>query len=137
MSASPLDLLSLAKNLQASANNEAALRCAVSRAYYAALHRVAEVFESRDLSDQRARESSHVEIVSRAEIYAKGPHPGRQCAGEIAKMWPKFKRLRVTADYELQQDVLTTDCTDAISRCERVMALCDDVLHKRAGNGPQ
>jgi len=132
MPASPLDLLNLAKNLQAGADNETALRCSVSRAYYAALHRVAEVFDPREHSDQRERESSHVEIASRAELYAKGPNPGRLSAGEIAKMWPKFKRLRVKSDYFLDQDVVDADSVQAINRCERVMALCDDVLQKRS-----
>ena len=132
MPISSLELLALATQLQASGANEAAWRCAVSRAYYSALHCVAQVFEPREPSDQRERESSHVEIANRAEVYAKGPTPGRFCASEIAKMWPKFKRLRVCSDYYLDQDVTALESADAISRCERVRALCDEVLAKRA-----
>jgi uncharacterized protein (UPF0332 family) len=136
MPISSLDLLALAKLLQTSGANEVALRCSVSRAYYSALHCVAEVFEPREPSDQRERESSHVEIIARAEVYAKGPNPARSCASEIAKMWPKFKRLRVRADYRLDQEVPASESAESILRCERVMALCGEVMQKRELSTP-
>jgi len=132
MPTSSRELLALARKLQANETSEAALRCAVSRAHYAALHHVAAVFEPRTPSDQRKSESSHEEIIARAEVYGKGANLGRLCALDIAKMWPKFKRLRVKADYDLYQHLSIQECADSITRCEMVMSLCDEVVQKRA-----
>jgi uncharacterized protein (UPF0332 family) len=131
MSVSPLEILNLAKTLQGFSKAEANARCVISRAYYAALHRVEITFEKRADQYRVDGESSHQEIISRAKVYGSNLNPGRTSAAEIAKMMPKMRRTRNSADYELAIQLPTEQVADTVARAERVFALCDEIEKKR------
>lgn len=131
MPTSTRELLALAKRLQQQKGDEATRRCAVSRAYYAALHETDCVFEKRDADFRLDGESSHAEIISRATIYGNGVNPGRDGARNIAQILSKLRRARNKADYKLEQGVDAAECSDVITRAEQVLAHCQEVLSKR------
>jgi hypothetical protein len=132
MSTSTPELLALAKRLQEDVGNEASLRCAVSRSYYAALLKADETFPLRDPGAYRGGESSHQKIIDRAVVHGQGPNPGRSSAISVAKLLPKMKRTRVKADYHLGDTVAPDECNEAILRAEAAIEACDDVLQKLA-----
>lgn len=128
MSTSPLNLLTLAKKLQVEASDEASLRCAVSRAYYAALLRADSTFEHHDSDVQHSGgASSHERIIARAQLHGKGANPGRSYALNVAKLLPKMKRARVKADYELDVVFTKIECDDVVIKAESVLAFCDEI----------
>lgn len=130
MTTSTLEILALAKTLQKNADgSEVALRCAVSRAYYAALHTADNIIPGRVAGEVR-QESSHECIIGRAQVYGKGVNPGRGAAQTIAKLLPKIKRARVRADYRLHEDVSASDCADVIVTAEMVIDECGVVNQK-------
>ena len=136
MSVSPLDILNLAKTLNVASGDEATCRCVVSRAYYAALHIVENTFERRENQYRVDGESSHQEIISRAKVYGSALNPGRTSAAEIAKMMPRLRRTRNSADYDLDENYSLEVSGDAVVRAERIFALCEDIAtrRKRSGN---
>lgn len=128
----PSDLLQLAADLSASgAPSECLKRCVVSRAYYAALHAVDDTFEAR--GPRINGESSHAEIISRAQVYSKGANPGRSDARSIANELPRLRRFRNHADYHLDTDFDEKAYTDVVARARRVITLCSDVQRLRDG----
>ncbi len=132
MSTTPLDVLTLAKQLQQQGGGEATLRSAVSRAYYAALLRADEVFPHRSTSAELGGGSSHTKIISRTQAYANGVKPGKLSALSVAKHLPKLKRSRVTADYFLTETVTEKECLDVVTIAEQVLLWCDDIEQKTA-----
>lgn len=131
MPSSARDLLALAERLNTAQSDEAALRCAISRAYYAALHTVDATFDPRISAGPKRPLSSHEEIASRAEVYAKGANPGRQPAASLVKLLLTSKRQRVRADYHLSDTLTLRDSSDNLSRCVRIIALCGQVVEQR------
>lgn len=132
MPTNPDELLKFAQKIHSEAEDEPAFRAAVSRSYYAALHCVKQTFEPRNTNINPKQESSHEEIIGRAEVYGKGANPGRIQAGTIAITLKKFKRMRVISDYELNQEIGITDRSDALTRCERLFTLCSEIKQKRS-----
>lgn len=130
MPTSTRDLIALARQLRQNYGDEAGLRCAVSRSYYAALHRADQVFPVRDPSARRIGEGTHEQIIARAQAYGNGVNPGRIAAQTVAKLMPKMKRTRVKADYHLDEDVSAQECDDAIQRAEFVIGHCEQVVLK-------
>lgn len=130
MPSSPRDLLVLAKTLQLSRSNEASLRAAISRAYYAALHETESTFAPRS---RIGAESSHAEIIGRAVAYGNGPNPGRTDANNIAMLLPKLRRTRNKADYELVKTVLPEESEYVIGRAELIVQWCESIRTKQAG----
>ena len=129
MPCKPRELLALAKSLQASKGSEAVERCAVSRAYYAALHEVDATFIQR--AEFRVDgESSHREIISRATVYGNSLSPGRTEAGQVAQMMTRLRRARNKADYELDKAFPAKDAAEILTRAELVLNLCDTVSTK-------
>lgn len=124
-----LDILSLAKELHADAKGEAAIRAAISRAYYAGLHAAAATFEARE---RIGAESSHMQIIGSASAYGKGVNPGRSAAAQIAQALGRMRRHRNQADYHLDTTLEHSDSDDVIKRAEAVLAWCEEVVRKRA-----
>ncbi len=129
MSSSPLDVMDIAERLQVEVDNEAALRSAVSRAYYAALLTADQTFPHRDNANQGG-ESSHEKIIARAQVYGVGANPGRGPATSVAKLLPKIKRVRVKSDYHLGDTVSETECQDTVVRAKQVISWCDEVTDR-------
>lgn len=122
------DLFQLAQRLQQGATTEADLRAAISRAYYAGLHAVAETFDARE---RMGDESSHAEIIGRAKAHGNTLEPGRQAANQIAQHLSKMRRTRNDADYKLDLSFNESDSQGIIDRAALVLSLCQDVISKR------
>lgn len=130
MPTSPLEILRVAQNLAATAT-EAATRSAISRAYYAGLHSVAESFDERErLND----ETSHGEIIGRVEAYKNQvpPQPGRAAAITILKAVTRLRRERNKADYNLGIAINTDDGANAVVRSRQILDLCQEVRDQRS-----
>ena len=136
MPCKPRELLALAKSLQASKGSEAFERCAVSRAYYAALHEVDATFIQR-AEFRIDGESSHREIISRATVYGNSLNPGRTEAGQVAQIMTRLRRARNKADYELEKAFSPKEAEEVLSRAEFVLNLCDTVCTKIDAAGAQ
>jgi uncharacterized protein (UPF0332 family) len=129
MPVSPPDLFELAQRLNSTDCDEVARRCAVSRAYYAALHQANLLFEK--VKPAADGESSHAEIIGRVKSYSAQQLPGRMYASEIAKALPRLRRIRNSADYDLSQSFLQEQCDDVLKRVAHVLGKCDDVARMR------
>ncbi len=112
-------------------DTEAAHRSAVSRAYYASLHSVAESFDERQ---RLSAESSHGAIIGRVEAYYNQipPQPGRSAAIDIHRAVSRLRRERNKADYNLDQTMNSGNSNDAITRSQHVLKLCSEVQAKRS-----
>lgn len=128
MPVSTHDLFHLAQRLQDGATTETDLRAAISRAYYAGLHAVAETFDARE---RMGDESSHAEIIGRAKAHGNTLEPGRQAAIQIAQHLSKMRRTRNDADYKLDLSFTDSDSQGIIDRAELVLSLCREVVSKR------
>lgn len=131
MPCSPLEILTVAKHLQAQSGDEATRRSIASRAYYAALHQTKDTFSPVQTS-ALAHESSHEKIIARAFIYGNSRElkPGRSSAAMIAKTLNKLRRKRNEADYQLDDAFGEGTEIDCLARAEAVMALCAEVAGK-------
>lgn len=132
MPTSPRDILNLAKYLCANEPNEAFTRSTVSRAYYAALLEADATFEK---ATRMGDESSHAVIIAGAKNYGVGANPGREAALNIAKILPRMRRERNTADYHLAETVTLATANEALERAEAVLAKCDEVRERRLKAG--
>lgn len=130
MTVKPRDLLDQALALQSGAG-EANARLAISRAYYAALHRVIEILpdESKKADDEG---NTHARVIAAVERLAKSVTPGRQAAIQIARALRQLRRARVLADYELDQVLPPTELELSIGRVQLVFDLCADVERLRS-----
>lgn len=136
MPCTPLDLLELASSLHDSQIGEAHERCAISRAYYAALHKVEATFPVR-AAFKPDHESSHAEIIGRATAYGNSLQPGRTDANELAYIISRLRRARNQADYKLQQVTSHDEAANVITRAKRVLQLCDNVAQKIEAHSKQ
>lgn len=132
MSCSPVDFLSLAESIsERDQCSEIEYRCAISRAYYAALHSVDFFFQKSDTSMRVDGESSHAEIIRRAREYGNSLEPGRTNAAVVAKLMWKLKADRNQADYYLGDSISESQMYDVIRRVRRVIDECKDIARKR------
>lgn len=130
MPISPSDLLRLARQLGQQADDEACVRAAVSRAYYAGLHATEQTFPGRE---RIGNESSHAEIIGRATAHGKGLNPARSAAAQIAMKLSRLRRLRNAADYDLgDQSLSAQECEVVLLRSQEVIDLCQTVAQKIA-----
>jgi hypothetical protein len=135
MPCSPRDLLDLAIAQCAAASKEAEHRCVMSRAYYAALHEVANVFDARKTLSTVAGESTHQQIIGCAKAYSNNNNPGRMYAAEIAKLMPRLRRARNVADYDLNDEIQPSASRDMLDRVSKILSLCNDVQRLRSSAG--
>lgn len=136
MPTSPFDLFTLAERMQSEVGNEAALRCAVSRSYYAALMLADSVFPERK-GGTHGDKGSHEKVIDRAVVYGTGVNPGRTSAAQVGKILPKIKRARVRADYYLSETITATESSEALQMAQIVMECCGDVAKKLQANVDQ
>lgn len=132
MSCSPADFLNLAESIsQQNSCSEIESRCAISRAYYAALHSVDFFFQKTEMDMRIEGESSHAEIIRRAREYGRGIQPGRTNAAVVAKLMSRLKADRNQADYRLGDSIDSIQMQDVILRVKRVMNECEEIDRKR------
>jgi uncharacterized protein (UPF0332 family) len=127
MSTTPTQILQVANSIRSLGEEEALLRSAVSRAYYAALLEVSATIPDRDGSTSLKGESSHEKVISKVDVYRRGPNPGRGAAAVVFKYLPAMKRARVKADYHLDDSVTLAECEEVFLRAHEVMTQCQEV----------
>ncbi|PSR26503.1 MAG: hypothetical protein C7B46_19925 [Sulfobacillus benefaciens] len=103
------DYWGLANQLVSEQENEAALRAAVSRAYYAAYH-TARIYAQRQ---QDPPSDDHTQVV----LWLKRTHG----CGKIGKLLASLKRNRQDADYEAHLQVNIEAARAAIALAERIV----------------
>lgn len=114
-------ILSLAQELAAQ-EGETHLRSAVSRAYYASLHRVEMALPQRfEVSDEdRKGRSSHESVIQALVAWGKSIAPGRQNARVAALKMPRLKAARLKADYYLDETVTKEEVQFALAAASEV-----------------
>ena len=90
--------LTLADELAKRTDNEAALRSAISRAYYAAFHAVRSYLQSYQGLTENPGEGSHQAVIKRLEMVT-AVNPLRKYRN-LYKELKVLKRRRETADYD-------------------------------------
>lgn len=119
---SPLEFIEVAHLLSKSQPSEAAMRSAVSRAYYGALHScnesVPDEFAAR--AEEFVDASSHRAIIDSMERWGRQLVPGRTDAQQAARLISKLKRLRVIADYRLAAE-WDVDVGECIAIAEKIV----------------
>ena len=129
MSVQHRELLDWASDSFATNNQcEITRRACISRAYYSSLHGVQDGFEIEIEPDQP---SSHKAIIDALTLQSRKPGQGRTNAVILAKLLPKLKRLRVKADYRLDDDVTADDVIRALATAKEAIEKCDDVIRLR------
>lgn len=126
MSICPLDLLDWAKKTyENNSQCEVTLRACASRSYYSCLHEAAEAFEIEVDINQP---SSHKAVIDELVIRSKRPGQGRNQAGNLAKLLTKIKRVRVKADYSLDEDFTTQDIERSLESSNEAFESCAEFL---------
>lgn len=132
MSCSSPDLLLLAETIaNGSSCDEVSARCAISRAYYSALHLVKDTFPPTERNSRQPGESSHVVIIREAQLYGKFANAGRQEAALVAKLMSGLRRDRNNADYQLNLEIDQGNALDAVARVKQVVAHCSYIEARR------
>lgn len=127
------DILKVAQELAAGAD-EARHRSAISRAYYAALHRtIAALPEEFAIPREQVRSgSSHEAIIQSLTQWGRSTTPGRQAARMAARHMPRLKAERKKADYFLEDTVSQAKAQDAVEMAIEVLSQLDDACSKAA-----
>ncbi|AIO65406.1 hypothetical protein [Burkholderia oklahomensis] len=128
---SPLDFIEVARLLAASQNSEAAMRSAVSRAYYGALHNCNECVpkDFAPKAEEFVDASSHRAIIDAMERWGRQLVPRRTEAQQAARLISKLKRLRVQADYKVTTE-WDVDASACIATAEKIVQLTTDASGK-------
>lgn len=113
-----IDLLAVARELARDTNvEEAKVRSAVSRAYYAAYHRLLGVAQSRGYRyDRRCKRGSHVDLM---QFLSEPANADLRAALNILR---GMKVWRTEADYHLGICVVPERAKMAISRAQHILA---------------
>ena len=123
MSCQPADFLSLAKKLAPSLE-EIERRCAISRAYYSALHWAREHVEKCPPVDFGAeRVGSHERVIRRLKAYREN-----RDAKKAAYILSDLRTKREGADYDLTGDVVPEDVSQALIAVERVRGFLESIV---------
>ncbi|AIT22278.1 hypothetical protein BTN_2323 [Burkholderia thailandensis E254] len=119
---SPLEFIEVARSLAMSQNSEAAMRSAVSRAYYGALHNCNECVpkDFAPKAEEFVDASSHRAIIDAMERWGRQLVPGRTEAQQAARLISKLKRLRVQADYKVDTD-WDVDASACIAMADKIV----------------
>ncbi len=116
------DIESLARNLVTSTANEAKVRCAISRAYYAAFHHCKNAAKlwCRTLTEsEKLHKGEHSKIYAQLEecsIHREKAENLKLMAAEAKKL----KILRITADYQLEKNVGSQDHLRSLQHMNKV-----------------
>ena len=129
MSTCPADLLHWASTTFAANDQcEVTARACISRAYYSSLHGAKESFNIAINPDQP---SSHNAVIDALARKSRAPGQGRSSAITMVKLLPKLKRLRVKADYSLNEDIVADDVKRALSTAKVVLDCCAEAQRLR------
>lgn len=126
MSVTPIEILKLASDLQLSAASEVEFRNTVGRAYYAAYHLALQFYES--LPSPGAEPTSplgmHMQLVYRLDNPGI-PEPDErfQASRRLGIKLKGFHRLRIKADYRLQDTTTSEDARDSIIKAREIERL--------------
>jgi uncharacterized protein (UPF0332 family) len=118
----PRQYLSLAASVLATTPDEAALRSAVSRAYYAAFLVAREYVDDRGIrgrSRSGRRLGSHERV-----IFSIGAVPDELAITMRNRLF-RLKRLRTSVDYDLDYADVELTVSDALDDAERLIAWVD------------
>ncbi len=130
MSCCPRDILDAAQQLTRLEDPaEAITRAVISRAYYAALHAVADIYPGDDLAHHS---SSHEAIIGRAQAHGNGLEPGRSEAKQVARDLRLFKAMRKVADYRLNEAVFPGQQLESIHLAESIFRRCEIIEDRRS-----
>ena len=128
MAVSPLDFLQQAKQLANNAVADVDYRNAVGRAYYAAFH-AANVFHSWLPQPGRLPAQTtglHDQLFHRLINPTIPAADSRHRVSRIVGYKTRdFHRIRVQADYDLNQEMKIEDAINAISRAEEIVRIID------------
>ena len=123
MSTTPLDLLRLARDLAGRAD-EAALRSATSRAYYAAHHQCDALCTQVGISLARYRWTrKHEEIIDALERYTYSDANRQQELRTVGTLLRQCRDLRNRADYDLNSAYDSEAAEITIATVESMFAL--------------
>lgn len=120
MSISPIDIFHTASALATpdvgASCNEADLRSAASRAYYAALHAADQSIPMalKPTDIERCTKGSHQVIIDAIVLWSKGAYQGRSDARDMARNLTKLKTVRKKADYLIGEDFSEQEAANAI-----------------------
>lgn len=124
MSMDAQDFLSLVESWGCdAASDEAVLRTATSRAYYAALHRALDALPGNFFppSEKRRGTGSHNAVVDGYSAWARSFGGGANSpVAIVAKQLPRMKLSRVRADYHLNDNYPLEDCVATLGRSRKV-----------------
>jgi len=112
----------LAKDVLAASDDEAALRTALGRAYYAAFLVAREYVDAREIAAgprSGRRMGSHERV-----IFSVGAIPDDLAITMRSRLF-RLKRLRTNADYDLDYVDVGKHISDALDDAERVIAWFD------------
>jgi uncharacterized protein (UPF0332 family) len=129
MTVKPRDLLDQAIALQNGAG-ELDARTAISKAYYAALHRAAETTPN-EYARPTDSGGSHERLIASIERLANSAHAGRTPARELARLLRQMRKARTEADYDLDRNVDPAEVNTSILRAEKAFSLCADIEKAR------
>jgi hypothetical protein len=118
----PRQYLSLAENVLAARADEAALRSAVSRAYYAAFLVAREYIDDRGITG-RPRSGRRLGSHERV-IFSVGAIPDASSV-TMRNLLFGLRRLRTNADYDLDSISDQRQVSDALEDAHRVIAWLD------------
>jgi hypothetical protein len=133
VSVTPKEILETAKKLLGDPSLESDLRSAASRAYYAALHATNQAIPETFTGNHQTSpspQSSHDFIIGKADRLRKAASSGKIEATELYAILPKMKKIRVMADYRLDEKIESTIGNHAVAQAERVLFLCDNISRK-------
>lgn len=115
MSVSNLDLLSYSEHLLATSEEEAGLRAAASRSYYAAYHQALDLADKLHCPQPSAsKRGCHEKIIDRY----KGMYSGEF---NISRLLQKQKMVRVTADYKLSKGFSREEAKLHVMSCSKLV----------------
>ncbi|MDM0116443.1 hypothetical protein QTI66_30310 [Variovorax sp. J22R133] len=127
MSCTPRDVWALAQRpAEESCADEATLRSAMSRAYYAAHLRVRDLFPEHAGDARERHEGSHEYVIRRARDYAQNKaSPLRTEASVIAMRLDHCKRECNFTDYTIGQHLKPSSLPEQMKRVAKILELCD------------
>ncbi|MCI0614558.1 HEPN domain-containing protein [bacterium] len=118
------EYLRLAEELAERQNDEAALRSAVSRAYYAAYCKACAYLNEKNIAVPHG-EGSHDRVWNSFINLPGRTHTSIQGNGD------RLKRRRVIADYKEQEAISTQDAKSAVTTSKNILTWLDQVSGQR------
>lgn len=91
----------------AESSDEVSIRCAISRGYYAALHKAKSVLDEECEQERKNADvtGSHNVVISAYQRFGQQLVPGRTEAKQVARILKRIKDRRVDADYHLDLSI--------------------------------